>query len=203
MAEALITVIVPVYKVEAYLERAILSVLNQTYQNLQIILVDDGSPDNCGSICDAYEKKDSRIRVIHKKNGGLSDARNAGLEAAEGDYIAFLDSDDFIAPFFLETLMEALLSTGSDVALCPYQVVKESGMTEFMPPPEDKEKRIIMLFMTEKNCCLICMIEIILMLPILSWHGISCIRQPFGKKSGFQRERFMRMKPLLISCLIK
>lgn len=141
MAEALITVIVPVYKVEVFLERAILSVLNQTYQNLQIILVDDGSPDNCGSICDAYGKKDSRIQVIHKENGGLSDARNAGLEAAKGDYIAFLDSDDFIAPFFLETLLEALLSTGSDVALCPYQVVKESDITEFMPLPEDKEKK--------------------------------------------------------------
>lgn len=139
MRRPLITVIVPVYKVEAYLERAILSITSQTYENLQIILVDDGSPDNCGSICDAYGKKDSRILVIHKENGGLSDARNAGLEAAKGEYIAFLDSDDFIAPFFLEVLFEALLSTGSDVALCPYETVTEGKAAEFHRPLQDKE----------------------------------------------------------------
>ena len=139
MVRKLITVIVPVYKVEAYLERAILSIVNQTYENLQIILVDDGSPDGCGSICDAYGKKDSRIQVIHKENGGLSDARNAGLEAARGEYIAFLDSDDFIAPFFLEVLMEALISTESDVAMCPYRTVAGSGEGEFSRPPENQE----------------------------------------------------------------
>lgn len=135
MVRGLITVIVPVYKVEAYLERAILSIVNQTYENLQIILVDDGSPDGCGSICDAYGKKDSRIQVIHKENGGLSDARNAGLEAAKGEYIAFLDSDDFIAPFFLEVLMEALLSTESDVAMCPYKTVTRQEEGDFSKPP--------------------------------------------------------------------
>lgn len=137
MEKSLISVIVPIYKVEAYLERAICSILNQTYENLQIILVDDGSPDNCGSICDTYAGKDKRITVIHKENGGLSDARNAGLDVATGEYIVFLDSDDYIAPFFIETLMEALVSTNSDVALCPYQVVEGMEAVEFIKPVEN------------------------------------------------------------------
>lgn len=139
MAEPLISVIVPIYKVEAYLERAILSIIHQTYKNLQIVLVDDGSPDCCGSICDTYAGKDSRIFVIHKENGGLSDARNAGLEAAKGEYIVFVDSDDFIAPFFIEVLLKALFATGSDVAFCPYQVVAEPALVKFHRPPDDKE----------------------------------------------------------------
>lgn len=134
MVKPLITVIVPVYKVEAYVERAILSLINQTYEHLQIILVDDGSPDNCGKICDEYAKRDKRILVIHKENGGLSDARNAGLEKAEGEYIAFLDSDDYVAPFFLEILLEELLSTESDVAFCSYETVTEQNMKSFQKP---------------------------------------------------------------------
>ncbi|MBO7253342.1 MAG: glycosyltransferase family 2 protein [Oscillospiraceae bacterium] len=101
----LISVIVPVYKVEEYLGRCVDSLLSQTYDNLQIILVDDGSPDNCGRICDSYAEKDSRIQVIHKSNGGLSSARNAGLEIATGEYIAFLDSDDWIEPEAYETML--------------------------------------------------------------------------------------------------
>ena len=92
--DALVSVIVPVYNVEQFLERCINSIQQQTYRHLEIILVDDGSPDSCGEICDAYARSDSRIRVIHKKNGGLSSARNAGIELASGDYIAFIDSDD-------------------------------------------------------------------------------------------------------------
>lgn len=91
-----ISVIVPVYNVEKYLYRCIESILNQTYKNLEIILIDDGSPDKCGEICDSYAQKDDRIKVIHKKNGGLSSARNAGLEMATGDYFSFVDSDDWI-----------------------------------------------------------------------------------------------------------
>ena len=90
----LISVIIPIYGVEKYLKRAVDSVLGQTYRNLDIILVDDGSPDGCGKICDAYAAKEARVRVIHKENGGLSDARNAGRRIAGGDCIAFLDSDD-------------------------------------------------------------------------------------------------------------
>ena len=92
----LISVIVPVYKVEPYLRKCVDSIINQTYKNLEIILVDDGSPDNCGVICDEYAAQDSRIRVIHKENGGVSSARNAGLDICTGDYIGFVDSDDWI-----------------------------------------------------------------------------------------------------------
>ena len=94
----LISVIVPIYKVEKYLQKCVDSILAQTYSNLEIILVDDGSPDRCGELCDEYAEKDGRIRVIHKKNGGLSDARNAGIDVAAGKYLAFVDSDDYIHP---------------------------------------------------------------------------------------------------------
>ena len=90
-----ISIIVPVYKIEDYLDRCVQSLISQTYKNLEIILVDDGSPDNSGKIADEYAQKDQRIQVIHKKNGGLSDARNAGMDVATGDYICFIDSDDW------------------------------------------------------------------------------------------------------------
>lgn len=101
----LISVIVPVYKVEDYLPRCVDSLLAQTYDNLEIILVDDGSPDNCGSICDEYALRDPRIRVIHKENGGLSSARNAGIDIAAGDYLGFVDSDDWVVPQAYEWLL--------------------------------------------------------------------------------------------------
>lgn len=101
----LISVIVPVYKVENYLHRCVDSILAQTYTNLEIILVDDGSPDRCGEICDEYAAKDSRIRVIHQENGGLSAARNAGLDLCTGEYIVFVDSDDYLDPALMETLI--------------------------------------------------------------------------------------------------
>ncbi len=94
----MISVIVPVYKVEPFLPKCVDSILNQTYQNLEVILVDDGSPDACGAICDAYATQDPRVRVIHKENGGLSSARNAGIEVASGEYLAFVDSDDWLEP---------------------------------------------------------------------------------------------------------
>ena len=118
-----ISVIIPVYKVEPYLRKCLDSVLNQTYTNLEVILVDDGSPDNCPSICDEYAAKDPRIKVIHKKNGGLSDARNAGLAAASGRYIAFVDSDDWLALDMLEALYQALTRTESDIAVCNFSQV--------------------------------------------------------------------------------
>ena len=92
--QPLISVIVPVYKVEAYLDPCVESIINQTYRNLEIILVDDGSPDRCPEMCDAWAAKDSRIKVVHKKNGGASDARNVGLDVFLGDYVTFMDSDD-------------------------------------------------------------------------------------------------------------
>ena len=100
----LISVIIPIYKVEPYLCRCVDSILKQTYQNLEIFLVDDGSPDNCGQVCDAYAEKDGRIRVIHKENGGLSDARNVALDACTGEFISFIDSDDYVCEDHIETL---------------------------------------------------------------------------------------------------
>lgn len=106
--KSLISIIVPVFGVEKYLERCLKSISEQTYKHLEIILVDDGSPDKCGEICDNWAKKDKRIKVIHKSNGGLSSARNAGLNIATGDYIGFVDSDDYIAPNMYENLFNAI-----------------------------------------------------------------------------------------------
>lgn len=123
---AKISVIVPVYNVEKYLKNSIDSILNQTYENFEIILVDDGSTDCCPEICDCYAKKNDNIRVLHKINGGLSDARNAGLKVAKGDYVTFIDSDDYVHPFYLEVLMHALVLTNADIAVvgikCVYDV---------------------------------------------------------------------------------
>ena len=123
----LISVIVPVYKVEKFLDRCIGSIVNQTYRNLEIILVDDGSPDNCGAMCDAWAEKDSRIKVIHKQNGGLSDARNAGMAIATGNYIGFVDSDDYIAPNMYQLLYEHIISNECDIAACGVEMVWEDG----------------------------------------------------------------------------
>lgn len=123
--KALISIIIPVYKVEKYLEKCIQSLINQTYENLQIILVDDGSPDNCGKICDEYAKKDHRIEVIHKSNGGLSDARNKGLEIAKGEYIGFIDSDDYIESDMYEVLYNLLKQYNADVSICNFYTVSQ------------------------------------------------------------------------------
>lgn len=125
--EPLISVIVPIYKVEKYIEKCVKSIINQEYQNLEIILVDDGSPDNCGKICDDYEKIDSRIKVIHKQNGGLSSARNAGIDVAKGEYIGFVDSDDFIEPFMYKNLINVILSQKCRLAVCGINYVFEDG----------------------------------------------------------------------------
>ena len=100
----LISVILPIYNVAQFLPRCIESVCSQTYDNLEIILVDDGSPDDCGDICDKYAEKDNRIVVVHKQNGGLSDARNKGAEIANGEYITFIDSDDYVTDTYVEYL---------------------------------------------------------------------------------------------------
>ena len=127
--KALIWIIIPVYKVEKYLEKCIQSVINQTYENLQIILVDDGSPDNCGKICDEYAKKDHRIEVIHKSNGGLSDARNKGLEIAKGEYIGFVDSDDYIEADMYEVLYNLLKQYNADVSICNFYTVSQGKIS--------------------------------------------------------------------------
>lgn len=131
----LISVIVPVYKVEPYLDKCVQSIVDQTYRNLEIILVDDGSPDNCGAMCDAWAEKDSRIRVIHKENGGLSDARNAGMAVAAGEYMGFIDSDDYIAPDMYRLLLERMRADGSDIAACGVEMVFKDGTLSRMLTP--------------------------------------------------------------------
>ena len=116
MRKGVVSVVLPIYNVEKYLNRCIKSVINQSYKNLEIILVDDGSPDKCGKICDEYATKDSRIVVIHKKNGGLSDARNAGLDIMHGTYVAFVDSDDWIEPDMYQKLYENIRHFNADMA---------------------------------------------------------------------------------------
>lgn len=132
MKENMISVIVPVYKVEQYLPRCIDSILAQTYKNLEIILVDDGSPDNCPQICDEYAKRDKRIKVIHKENGGLSDARNAGIEVATGEYIGFVDSDDFIEKEMYEEMVVKIEKMNAEIALCKINFVYDNGEKEYL-----------------------------------------------------------------------
>ena len=115
-----ISVIVPVYKAEPFLHRCVESILSQTYTELDVVLVDDGSPDGCPALCDAYAAEDSRVQVVHKANGGLSSARNAGLRAAKGDWIMFVDADDWVAPDMAACLMEAARETEADIAECGY-----------------------------------------------------------------------------------
>lgn len=123
----MLSVIIPVYRVEKYLPRCLDSVLVQTYKDMQIILVDDGSDDGCPAICDEYAAKDSRIQVIHKENGGIGSTRNAGLAVAKGEYITFVDSDDYIHPKMYE-LFVALLdeNKNADIVMCPYEKIPEN-----------------------------------------------------------------------------
>ncbi|ETI67550.1 glycosyltransferase family 2 protein [Neobacillus vireti] len=121
----MISIIVPIYKVEKYLAICTDSILNQTFKDFELILVNDGSPDKCGEICDDYTKKDNRVKVIHKSNGGLSSARNAGINVAQGKYIAFVDSDDYIHPKMFEILFEAAEKYSSDITMCNFLPVYE------------------------------------------------------------------------------
>lgn len=125
--EPLVSVIVPVYNVEKYLHQCVDSIINQTHRNLEIILVDDGSPDNCGAICDEYALKDRRILVIHQENGGVSAARNAGLDAAGGEYLMFVDADDWLALNAVEHLLYKMRNAGARIAICDFCLVYESG----------------------------------------------------------------------------
>ena len=115
-----LSIIIPVYNVENYIHQCIDSILNQTFTNFELILVDDGSPDNCGKVCDEYAKKDKRIKVIHRENGGISAARNTGLQYAIGKYIAFVDSDDYVSTTMYETLIDVSRKTGADIVKCGY-----------------------------------------------------------------------------------
>ena len=143
-----VSVIIPVYKVEPYLKMCVESVLKQTYPYLDIVLVDDGSPDKCPEICDEFAKKDSRIQVIHKQNGGLSSARNAGIDVAFGEYICFIDSDDYIETDMVEKLLEGIEKNNGDVCICGYSVdiYNESGdevsNRDLIPPCSNIDKQL-------------------------------------------------------------
>lgn len=154
------SIIVPVYKTEQYIEKCVTSILNQTYRDFELILIDDGSPDRCPQMCDEYQKLDSRVRVIHKKNGGVSSARNCGLEIACGTFIWFVDSDDYIEPFSLQQLYEAQKEKEADLYVFNTQQIQSfhtADIDEFL-----------------KNTILHMFLDLD--------HGISCIGEKLFKK---------------------
>ena len=130
MTQPLVSVMIPIYNVFDYLDRCIESVINQSYSELEIILIDDGSPDDCATICDEWAKKDHRITVIHKKNGGQAEARNYGMQIICGEYVSFIDSDDYIADDFFEVLLSAALEHHSDIVVCDFAKTYENGDCE-------------------------------------------------------------------------
>lgn len=133
MGEKLVSVIIPVYKAELYLRKCIDSVCNQTYSNLEIILIDDGSPDNCGIICDEYAKKDERIKVLHIKNGGVSNARNQGMKVMNGAYVQFVDSDDYLKKNMIELMVYTLEKSKSELVICGFCNVNRTCEVEEYP----------------------------------------------------------------------
>lgn len=139
MTEPLVTVIIPVYNVEKYLDRCVESVVGQTYRNLEILLIDDGSPDNCPAMCDAWAQRDSRIQVTHQKNAGVGMARNAGIEKASGDYLYLLDSDDYIAPETIGACCRAALEEKADVVVFGLKSLDKNGKTR-LTAKSDKRK---------------------------------------------------------------
>ncbi len=138
--EPLVSVIVPIYNVEKYVDRCVESIVSQTYKNLEIILVDDGSPDRCPEMCDEWALKDKRIRVVHKENGGLSDARNAGFDVSSGELICYIDSDDWIKPDFVSSMYVTMLNDGVDVVECATNYVSEEGRIIRIRKTPDVEK---------------------------------------------------------------
>lgn len=134
MSKPLISVIVPVYKAEPYLERCVNSIRNQTYTNLEIILVDDGSPDRCGEMCDAFALEDPRIRVFHKENGGQSSARNLALDHMTGEYVGFVDSDDWIEPEMYDILYDLMIQNNAQITACGLQCDFSDGAVRYFNP---------------------------------------------------------------------
>jgi glycosyltransferase involved in cell wall biosynthesis len=175
MKTPLVSVIVPIYNVEPYLEKCLNSIINQTYKNLEIILVDDGSPDNCGKICDEYALKDKRIKVIHKLNGGLSDARNAGLDIAAGEYIAFVDSDDYIAENMYEDLVGIAQKEAADIVISGFYYIKKNGIFSYEKSLEELNKEDILYQFLSDN-----------------YHSSVCSK--FFKAKLFQKLRFKHIR---------
>lgn len=140
MDKALVTVVLPIYNVERYLDRCMESIAGQTYTNLEILMIDDGSPDRCPEMCDEWARKDSRVRVIHKKNAGLGEARNTGIEHATGDYICFFDSDDYVHPETVEKCMTRLIKHNADVVVFGVNFVDSLGRVTASYPPAGGER---------------------------------------------------------------
>ncbi len=136
----LISVIVPIYKVEKYLDDCVQSLINQTYKNIEIILVDDGSPDNCGQMCDEYAAQDRRIKVIHKDNGGLSDARNVAIDVAQGEWITFVDSDDYVTEDYTETLYNLVAKYNCEISVALHQKFLDGQSPHVHFPSISEEK---------------------------------------------------------------
>lgn len=168
-----ISIIVPVYNVEKYLNKCVDSILNQTFKDFELILVDDGSPDNSGTICDQYAKEDTRVRVIHKENGGLSSARNAGIEVAQGKFLGFVDSDDYIAEDMYELLYNNILQEDADLSICGiYDIYK------------DKNPKVSPGF--KKVCTKVEMIKMVLEAKLVSVHAVNKLY----KRSLFDKIRY-------------
>ncbi len=163
----MISVVVPVYNVENYIERCLDSILNQTYRDLEIILVDDGSTDNSGRICDEYEKSDSRIKVIHRENGGLSAARNTGIKASCGEYLIFIDSDDYIHPKMLEILAGNLINNQSDIAICGFKKIYDDEVTEY----EEKPGTTISIY-SGREACLNMYDDRLAVMTVVAWNKL-------------------------------
>lgn len=183
MKEDIVSVVVPIYNVELYMRKCIDTIISQTYKELEIILVDDGSTDESGKIVDEYEKKDTRIKVIHKLNGGLSDARNAGMKEAKGKYICFIDSDDFIEKNMIENMVNQIKKSNSDVVICGFYVDYEDKFGNLIKREtrqfEDKK-----LNMEKIN------IELLGMLGF-AWNKI--YRLEFLRKNKFEFEKGLSM----------
>lgn len=156
-----VSIIVPIYKVEKELDRCVRSLLGQTYKNIEIILINDGSPDFCPQLCEKYARKDRRIKVVHKENGGLSSARNRGLEVAEGQYISFVDGDDWVEPDFIEALINNLKREKADISIIGYTMIWDNGNSRRFSNDDqyyvlNKDEAIRELLMQRKFQCMVC-----------------------------------------------
>lgn len=176
----LISIIVPVYKVEPYLRKCVDSILAQTYTNIEVILVDDGSPDGCPAICDEYRKQDERVVVIHQENGGLSAARNAGLNVARGEYIGFVDSDDWIEPDMYEVLFQLISATESDVSIVDVCSDTENSVE---PPSKNDE---IYVFNSDET-----MKELLLNQKFKSYMWVKLYKASLFNNIRFPQERIL------------
>lgn len=179
MSEPKISVILPVYNVAPYLEESMNSLLSQTFADFECILVDDGSTDASGAICDRYAAQDPRVRMVHRENGGLSAARNSGLDIARGKYISFVDSDDLLHPQFLEILYRAAVETGAEISVCDFQRFQD-GTSPDVPVPKGRRK---LLNQREALWALVNFND-----------RISCIRMTVAWNKLYRRELFDRLR---------